>query len=378
MQRRQNLFHFFILDSSDEEDNVHRRPNRRQTVFERARINYNTNRNQFREAFRIDMEVVDQLERYLSRHIIQSARNNSLSPREQILTTLHFLGNGAQYHVNGHMHGISKSTVCRCVHRVCGLIAKYLLPIYVRWPSSSILVEREFFEKAGFPHVRGIIDGTLIHIDAPSEEEPIFVSRDNKHAINVLVVSGPRNQFFFASAKSPGSFHDSRALRISKLWQQWEVNGWRPDGDQRSIILGDSAYPLRPWLMPPIIRDVNANIRVLAQTVSTFLRAHRRTRFIVECSIGILKEQFPCLNHFRYKTPAKVCTSIYACVTLHNMQNYFRNGSYLYDTVLSRLVNQNFNQVRHVNEPNHNNQIENDDSGILRQREILEFFARQM
>lgn len=373
MQRRQKFLQFLFFDSSsDEEDEINQ--NRRRTVFNRIRINYNLNGFQFREAFRIDIEVFEQLENYLGRHIIVSRRNNSLSPREQLLTTLHFLGNGAQYHINGHVHSVSKATVCRCVHRVCDLISKFLMPLYVRWPTSSILVEREFRQKAGFPNVKGAIDGTLVRIDAPANEEPIYVARDNKHAITVLLVSGPKYQIFFVSAKSAGSFHDSRALRISKLWESWEINRWRSDGDPRSVLLGDSAYPLKSWLMPPIVRDVNANIRHLAQAVPAFLQAHRKTRFIVECSIGILKEQFPCLNHFRFKTPAKVCTAIYACVTLHNMQNHFRHGSYSYDTVLNRLANQNFNNQNNVDVIH---DTENDNAGILRQREILEVFARQ-
>lgn len=356
----------------------------RPSLFNLVRTNYYLHGRLFREAFRVDREVFMQLEHYWAHHLAVSRRNNSLDPREQLLTALHFIGNGAQYHVNGHMHTISKSTVCRCVHRVCNLIARFLMPLYVRWPTSSIVVEREFFQKAGFPSVRGAVDGTLVHIDAPGADEPIFVSRDNKHSINVLLVSGPRMQFFFVSAKSPGSFHDSRALRISQLWHSWEIRGWRPDNDHRSLLLGDSAYPLRPWLMPPIVRDANANIRPLAQAVSAFLQAHRKTRFIVECAIGILKEEYPCLNHFRFQSVKRICSAIYACVTLHNMQNNFRNGSYEYDAVLNRLARQEADidddeEEEELDVDNIFINTENvDQTGIIRQRELLQIFAERM
>lgn len=87
---------------------------------------------------------------------------------------------------NGHMHGINKSTICRCVHNVCSLIANYLITIYERWPDDPRFIERLFIQKAGFPHVYGIIDGTLVHIQAPTEDEPAFVSRDNRHSINTV------------------------------------------------------------------------------------------------------------------------------------------------------------------------------------------------
>lgn len=362
-----------MLDDSEDEDDEIQMP--RVSLFDRIRTNYFLNGSMFREAFRVDREVVVELEQHLGWYLQVSRRNNALDARQQILTTLHFLGNGAQYHVNGHMHTVSKSTVCRCVHRVCRLIATNLMPLFVRWPTTSRIVEAEFFNKAGFPHVKGVIDGTLIHIDAPSSDEPLFVSRDNKHSLNVLLASGPRNQFFFVSAKCTGSFHDSRALRVSRLWTSWEIDGWRPDNDRNSILLGDSAYPLRSWLMPPIVRDINANNRRLAQAVPIFLRAHRRTRFIVECSIGILKKEFPFLSQSRFRTPERTCLAVYACVTLHNIQNHWRHGSYAYDDVLNQIANQRAPDDQGRQPIARRQQT---DDGIQKQREVLEYFARNL
>lgn len=343
----------------------------------KLRINYNLNASVFRQSFRVDMEVAEQIELLIGRFLVDTNLNNALSPRQQILTALHFLGNSAQYHVNGNAHNISKSTVLRCIHRICFIIATHILPLFVRWPTTSLLVERRFFEIAGFPHVKGIVDGTLVHIDAPSIGEPAYVGRDNKHSFNVILVSGPQNEFFFVSAKSPGSMHDARAIRISKLWTAWEIRGWRPDNDDQSIILGDSAYPLTSWLMPPVVRIVNANIRRLAQAVPLFERVHRKTRFIVECSIGILKEEYPCLNYFRFRKPERIANAIYTCVVLHNMQNRHHRGSYRYDQILNRIANGELQNVGANMVQNNPMPIDNDPmAGIIRQRQILEHFAR--
>lgn len=311
----------------------------------------------------------------IGRYFVNTRRNNALTPRQQVLTALHFLGNGCQYHVNGQTHGISKSTVLRCVHRLSRLISFHIMPLYIRWPTNSIFIEQEFFDLAGFPNVKGAVDGTIVHIDAPKIGEPLFVGRDNKHSINTLIVSGPKNQIFFVSAKSPGSFHDARALRVSNVWKSWHIERWRPGksmcygktarmysvqsifytlvwiiiikfkklfltvgNDEDSIILGDSAYPLTSWLIPPTIRAASVNSRRLTLAVEHYQSAHRRTRFIVERTIGILKEEFPCLNHMRIKSTERIVAVIYSCATLHNMQNHFRRGSYAYDTVLNRIA----------------------------------------
>lgn len=342
------------------------------------RINFNLPSTTFREAFRIDPPVVREIERRIGAYIKrQTERSVALSEREQILLTLHFLGNGSYYHINGHMHGIDKGTICRVVHRVCFLITKHILPLYVRWPSNTGHIARLFEQKAGFPDVKGIIDGTHVHIDAPSVDEPVFVGRDNRHSINVVVVSGPHHEFYFISAKSPGSFHDSRALQTSALWNAWELQQWRPDNDERSIILGDSAYPLKSWLMTPNIRGINANNPNLERGKNSFLRKHRKTRFMVECAIGIWKEQFPVLNHMRVKSPRRISTIIYACATLHNMENHFRHGSYAFDQILNQIANGR-EVINDRNDEDRDDGMNNrfdEAAATARQRELIEYFA---
>lgn len=358
----------------DEPENDENQP--RFSLLDYERINYTLRRRNFRRYFRIDKEVFMQIEEYIGRHLIVSRRNNALNARQQILTTLNFLGNGSQYHSIGLMHNVSKSTVFRCIHRVCRLIVRHLMPVFLRWPTTSIADEQLFRQRAGFPNVKGLIDGTLIHINAPSYDEPTFVGRDNKHSINLLVVCGPRHRFYFASALSPGSFHDARSLRISRLWTEWGDRNWRPDNDNSSIILGDSAYPLTSWLMPPNIRTANANDRLLASAVPFYERSHRKTRCIVECAIGILKKVYPCLNYLKQKNPADLATIIYACIILHNIQNIFRDGSYAYDEELNRIANEEVADDEPENQLPIQDIYEERINGVNRQREVLEYFAR--
>lgn len=224
-------YYWFLFD-----ENIDIQRRRRPRLIHR-RINYHLHQMVFRQSFRIDKEVFIQLENLIGRYLVNTRRNNALTPRQQILTALHFMGNGCQYHVNGQVHGISKATVFRCVRRICYLVCHYMMPLFIRWPTNDAMIERRFFELAGFPNVKGAVDGTLIHINAPTAGEPAYVGRDGKHSINVVIVSGPQNEIFFASAKSPGSFHDSRALRISNLWNSWELEHWRPGNQLFSLLI---------------------------------------------------------------------------------------------------------------------------------------------
>lgn len=88
------------------------------------------------------------------------------------------------------------------------------------------------------PFIAGCVDGTLIPIDAPNNDEPTFVDRFGNHSINCLLVSGTKKEFLYVSANWPGSVHDARVLKNRVLFQRME-NGWRPFPD--AILLTDSA-----------------------------------------------------------------------------------------------------------------------------------------
>lgn len=132
-----------------------------------TRINYQLNNNTV-EYFHLNaMQIENILERIGEHLVYPSARNNALSPLQQLLTTLHWLGNGGQYHGIAIMHGVHKSTVCRVVHKVVSTIVSCMLSSTICWPVNSQNVSSRFFELGGFPQVAGCVDGTIINIDAP-------------------------------------------------------------------------------------------------------------------------------------------------------------------------------------------------------------------
>ncbi|XP_050308057.1 putative nuclease HARBI1 [Anthonomus grandis grandis] len=110
-------------------------------------------------------------------------------------------------------------------------------------------------------------------------------------------------------ANWPGSVHDARVLRNSNLFRRME-NAWRPHPNL--VILGDSAYPLKQWLIPPTSENP------LNQAQQDFNRAHKRTRRVIENAFGILKEKFPCLNYLRV-SPVFAANVFKYCATLCNI-----------------------------------------------------------
>lgn len=222
-----NVYLEVLSDSSSENENRFRRRRRRRRRIFRERINFGLQIDEFQEKFRISPAAAEYVLSLIGEDLAyETFRNHALSPEKQLLTTLHFLGNGAQYHGVGDMHGVSKSTVCRVVHKVASVIIRRLFFQKVRWPTDNIdSIQLKFLEIAGFPRVARVVDGTLIPMDAPTINEAAYVDRKGSHSLNAMVVCGPDLQFFYASAKWPGSVHDSRVLRNSTLYEKWEHQG---------------------------------------------------------------------------------------------------------------------------------------------------------
>ena len=81
-------------------------------------------------------------------------------------------------------------------------------------------------------------------------------------------------------AKWPGSVRDSRMLKHSNLYESFKENllPRLPNG----VVLGDSGYPLLPWLLVPI-----TEYPAMTAAERRYDDAHKSTRSIVERIIGI-------------------------------------------------------------------------------------------
>ncbi|KAI5651712.1 DDE superfamily endonuclease domain-containing protein [Phthorimaea operculella] len=333
-----NFFTKMVLtsssESSDEEYIGQIQPRRRQRTFKsRLNFSYTVTDFTFNEKFRVCKATVEYLINRIGSQIEHGTnRNFALTPDKQIMCALHWMGCGAQYHVIADAHGLSKGTVHNCVKRVCGALISTLFGEEVRWPENCNRIPL-LFMRYNIPRIAGIVDGSLIKIDAPHQNESAYVDRDGNHSINTMVVCGPNLDIFYASARWPGSVHDARVMRCSSLARVWE-SGWRPFPN--AIILGDSGYGLKKWLLTP-----NIPIQI-PRTVALerFLRAFKSTRRMVENSLGIIKEKFPCLNYLRVQ-PQIASNVILSCVLLHNIEK--RLGSEYYTPYIEEGGNENVN-----------------------------------
>ncbi|KAI4455604.1 hypothetical protein MML48_9g00005391 [Holotrichia oblita] len=127
-------------------------------------------------------------------------------------------------------------------------------------------------------------------------------------------------------------------------------------GNPNTWLLGDSEYPLQPWLMTPILNAQQGTPE------GRYTDTHIRALNCVERCIGVLKTRFRCLLRelvLRY-SPEKVETIINVCSILHNI-----------------CRRENLEDIRDQEEviPNERQQVQDEQRGLaVRQNIIQRYF----
>ena len=134
--------------------------------------------------------------------------------------------------------------------------------------------------------------------------------RKGFHSLNVQAVVDSTGRFQNIVARWPGSNHDAFIWANSRLCHSFEEGaygeGW---------LLGDSAYPLRRYLLTPVRAPASEAERA-------YNRAQMHARSVVERTFGVWKQRFRSLDHSggALQFPPRICCQIImATAVLHNM-----------------------------------------------------------
>lgn len=270
---------------------------------------------QFRSRYRLTNEgfraLLDMIYPAISAH---NDRGKPIPADIQLLLTLRFYATGTFQLACADLTYISQPSASRIIKRVSEAIAR-LKNNYISFPEGELLndTKRDFWRIGQFPGVVGAIDCTHIKIVSPGgDNAELFRNRKGFFSINVQAVSGPNLAIQNIVVRWPGSVHDARVFDNSRLCARFER------GDIPGVLLGDSGYPCRQYLMTPIIAPQTRPERM-------YNCAQIRTRNTVERMFGVWKRMFPRLSQTLRTKLETTLTIIVATAVLYNFVR-FRNN----------------------------------------------------
>ncbi|XP_070522928.1 putative nuclease HARBI1 [Cardiocondyla obscurior] len=267
---------------------------------------------EFKMRFRLQKETVlllcQEIEHLLT---FPTMKNNPISSLNQVLLTLRFLATGSFYITIGDFIGVSTVTAHRIMSKVIKAIAG-LRPHYIKFPSTAAEIRRErerFYRIAKFPKVIGCVDCTHIRVQSfGGPDAEIYRNRKGYFSLNVQAVTNANLEITDIVTRWQGSAHDSTIFNNSRLCANFEARRY---GD--AILLGDSGYPLKPYLLTPILYSRN-------RAEQRYNEAHIRTRNTIERLFGVWKRRFSILSLGMRYSLERTMTTIVAAAVLHNIE----------------------------------------------------------
>ncbi len=232
------------------------------------------------------------------------------------LITVYWLAHGLSYSVVSRAFQVPVSSVCRLVHTGTIKIAALRQQV-IQFPDAQDLDEVVLgFENLAnspiFSKCVGAIDGCHVRIKPPAGPTgQDYINRKLFPSIQMQAVCDGKGRFLNVFVGYPGSVHDTRVLRNSKMYKDAL---YPPQG---YFLLGDGGYPC---IIHPVAIITPYREPVQGRVQARFNHYHAKARSIIERAFGMMKTRwrsllFKSLEVDNTFTP----TVIMACAVLHNI-----------------------------------------------------------
>lgn len=209
---------------------------------------------------------------------------------------------------------MAKSTLSACFKRVI-IVLNELASEVIIWPEAARRreIEASFHRISGLHGVIGAIDGTYVKIKAPKENTQAYVNRKCFTGITLKAVADSSLRFLDCFAGYPSSVSDNRVFRNSDIYRKF-IENTEEYFEENQYLIGDKAYPIFRWCIPPYIDRGN-----LQAYQRNFNVIHARTRQVVERSFALLFGRFRRLRDLDMNRVDLIAPTVLAACVLHNV-----------------------------------------------------------
>ncbi|KAK8785699.1 hypothetical protein V5799_007934 [Amblyomma americanum] len=277
---------------------------------------------EFKKLFRLSRETCDLVcERFRRSSSYPKAVSGrrKISAEETILIALSYIGNQSSMNSVADRFDVTESSVVLCLRRVLDFLMDISDEV-IAWPDDAELAcsKARFLSESGGKGPRntvGCIDGSHVEIAKPEDSTASYINRKKWPSIILQGICNDQNKFLDVFIGFPGSAHDARVLKESPFFAE----ATSKCGDD--YILGDSAYPLLPWLLTPY-RDNGSSF---PSWKKKFNKYHSQQRVAIENTFGLVKQRFRRLYLIDAKSILQCCKIVMGACVLHNLCNAERD-----------------------------------------------------
>ncbi|KAJ4945805.1 hypothetical protein JOQ06_023483 [Pogonophryne albipinna] len=235
-------------------------------------------------------EQMDELLSLLCPELTRQSTNDraAIEPKQRLAVALRYLASGDSLISLAFNYRLECTTVTNSVHMVYAAIEKMKMERFLPRPTEETWKEvaQCFWRKSNFPNCLRAIDGKHIVIQAlPLSGSQYF---NYKKTFSIVLMALVDADY---STSPPGAAHL---------------------GEMPFVIVGDAAFPLKPYLMRPYPgKNLTHQKRIFNYRLS-------RARMVVENAFGILASRWRIFHRRINLHPKNVDTLVVAGCILHN------------------------------------------------------------
>ena len=206
----------------------------------------------------------------------------------------------------------------------CQVIWDVLHPLELPTPTAEQwrMIAKRFGDLWDYPFAIGALDGKHIALQNPANSGSMYYNYKGYPSVVLMALSDADSCFILVDCGQYGRISDAGVYNISRIstlleekqldipTATFKISG--SDIDIPFMIIGDEAFPLKPYLMKPFAaRTLNAKRRL-------YNYRHSRARRAVECVFGIMSRKFEVFQRPMRVQPDKAVLLTNAAVCLHN------------------------------------------------------------
>ncbi|KAE8277589.1 hypothetical protein D5F01_LYC24428 [Larimichthys crocea] len=276
------------------------------------------------EYFRMSAEQMDELLSLIGPEVTRQSTNYraAIEPKQRLAVALRYMASGDSLVSLAYSYRLGHSTVINSVHMVCAAIEKTMMERFLPRPTQETWEEVAdgFWKKWNFPNCLGAIDGKHVRVTQTGSQ---YFNYKKSFSIVLLALVDSNYRFRVIQVGDYKSTSDGGVYAGSALGRGMETKtldvppstslpGAAHLGDVPHVMVGDAAFPLKPYLMRPYPGlNLSHQKRIFNYRLS-------RARMVVENAFGILSSRWRVLLRRINLRPQHVDTLVVAACILHN------------------------------------------------------------